>query len=165
MGGLFYFYSMEIERKYLVDTQRWENLPKPKPIKIVQGYLTTNPEKTIRVRIKGEKALMTIKGQVQGIAREEIEFEIPIDKAYELIHKFCGAVIEKNRYLINHKGKTWEVDVFEGNNKGLVLAELELLTEDERFTLPDWVTQEVTHDFRYYNSYLSENPYSNWKNA
>ncbi|MEW5846811.1 MAG: CYTH domain-containing protein [Bacteroidota bacterium] len=97
---------MEIERKYLVDTQKWECLPKSKPIKIVQGYLTTNPEKTIRVRIKGEKAFMTIKGLVQGIAREEIEFEIPIDKAYELIQRFCGSVIEKNRYLIDHNGKT-----------------------------------------------------------
>lgn len=155
---------MEIERKYLVDTQVWESLPKPKPIKIVQGYLTTNPEKTIRVRIKGEKAFMTIKGQVQGIAREEVEFEIPIGKANELLQKFCDAVIEKNRYLIDIKGKTWEVDVFEGNNKGLVLAEIELQTEDERATLPDWVTQDVTHDFRYYNSYLSENPYTNWKN-
>lgn len=155
---------MEIERKYLVDTQVWESLPKSNPIKIVQGYLTTNPEKTIRVRIKGEKAFMTIKGQVQGITREEVEFEIPIGKANELIQKFCGAVIEKNRYLIEIKGKTWEVDVFEGNNKGLILAELELQTEDERVTLPYWVTQEVTHDFRYYNSYLSENPYTNWKN-
>ncbi|HDP76018.1 MAG TPA: CYTH domain-containing protein [Bacteroidales bacterium] len=156
---------MEIERKYLVDIQRWESLPKPKPFKIVQGYLTTNPEKTIRVRIKGEKAFMTIKGLVQGIARKEIEFEIPIDKAHELIQKFCGAVIEKNRYLIDHNGKTWEVDVFEGKNKGLLLAELELQTEDERITLPDWVTQEVTHDYRYYNSHLSENPYANWKNT
>lgn len=106
---------------------------------------------------------MTIKGKVQGIAREEIEFEIPIGKANELLQKFCGAVIEKNRYLIEIKGKTWEVDVFEGDNTGLVLAEIELDSEDEKFTLPHWITIEVTHDYRYYNSYLSENPYTSWK--
>lgn len=155
---------MEIERKFLVDRPKWEKLDKPNPIRIVQGYLTTNPDKTIRVRIKGGKAFMTIKGKTQGIAREEIEFEIPADKANELLAKFCKAIIEKNRYLIDHEGKTWEVDVFEGSNAGLVLAEIELDSEDEKFLAPAWITREVTHDFRYYNSYLSENPYSNWEN-
>ncbi|HOK62005.1 MAG: CYTH domain-containing protein [Tenuifilum sp.] len=154
---------MEIERKFLVDLPKWEKLDKPNPIRIVQGYLSTNPEQTIRVRVWADKAFMTIKGKVQGISREEIEFEIPTGKANELLTKFCKAVIKKNRYLIVHNSKTWEVDVFEGENAGLVLAEIELGSEDEKFTVPHWITIEVTDDYRYYNSYLSENPYSSWK--
>lgn len=156
---------MEIERKFLVDLQKWEEINKPKPTRIVQGYLSTNPEQTIRVRIWDDRAFMTIKGKVQGIFREEVEFEIPTGKANELLTKFCKALIEKNRYLIDYECKIWEVDVFEGNNDGLVLAEIELSSEDEKFPTPHWITQEVTHDFRYYNSYLSKNPYSNWTNA
>ncbi len=154
---------MEIERKFLVNKEKWEVTPKPPGIRIVQGYLSTDPEKSIRVRIYGDKAYMTVKGKPQGIAREEIEFEIPLEKARELLNKFCGALIEKDRYRIEFAAKIWEVDLFEGDNKGLILAEIELSFEDEQFVLPPWAEQEVTNDIRYYNSYLSENPYLNWE--
>lgn len=154
---------MEIERKFIVDSTKWNSLPKPKGIRIAQGYLSTSPEKTVRVRVKDDKAFLTVKGEVKGISREEIEFEIPTDKAYELLQKFCGAVIQKTRYIVEHDGKKWEVDVFENDNSGLIIAELELNSEDESFSKPDWATHEVTGDKRYYNSYISENPFKIWK--
>ncbi|QKG80763.1 CYTH domain-containing protein [Tenuifilum thalassicum] len=153
---------MEIERKFLVDKKAWEELAKPEGIRIIQGYLSTNPSKTIRVRVISDKAFMTIKGETKGISREEVEFEIPINKANELIEKFCNNVIEKTRFLIDFKGKTWEVDKFEGNNAGLLLAEIELNSENEDFEIPSWILTEVTSDYRYYNSYLSEHPYKKW---
>lgn len=165
LGELCYFYTMEIERKYLVDTFGWNNLNKPEGVKIIQGYLCSQPNKTIRVRIKGDKSYMTIKGESHGISREEIEFEIPGDKAQKLMEKFCDTLIEKVRYTIDYANKLWEVDVFEGQNAGLILAEIELNNEDETFLIPNWITQEVSGDIRYYNSYLAENPYRNWSNT
>jgi len=163
-GGLCYFYTMEIERKYLVDSDKWNKVTKPIGVPIIQGYLCSLPDKTIRVRIKGNQSYMTIKGKSMGISREEIEFEIPSAQAQELITNFCGTTIEKERYNIDFAGKTWDVDVFKDENAGLIIAEIELTDENESFLLPDWVDQEVSHDIRYFNSYLAEHPFCNWKN-
>jgi len=149
---------MEIERKYLVKKEKWAILDKPPSDKITQGYLSTDINKTIRVRIKNSSAWMTVKGKTHNYSREEIEFEIPLAKAEELLNKFTGNIIEKKRYVLKYKGKKWEVDEFLGVNEGLILAEIELKTEDEEFELPEWIDKEVSDDYRYYNSFLSENP-------
>ncbi|MFV0592471.1 MAG: CYTH domain-containing protein [Draconibacterium sp.] len=150
----------EIERKFLVDKSKW--IPAVKGEKILQGYLSTDKERVVRVRTKGEKAFLTIKGKMEGITRSEFEYEIPVDEALLLLKMCLNHPIEKTRYKELHQGKWWEIDVFEGDNKGLVLAEIELQQEDESVQLPEWTTEEVTHDLRYYNSYMSRTPYSLW---
>ena len=101
-------------------------------------------------------------GETKGISRSEFEYPIPLKDAQDLLKQFAGNTIEKTRYNIKYKGKTWEVDIFSGENKGLILAEIELKSEDEKFDIPEWITEEVTGDERYYNSYLSIKPYKNW---
>ncbi|MFO0495752.1 MAG: CYTH domain-containing protein [Flavobacteriia bacterium] len=145
---------MEIERKFLVKEQLWEAIEKPSPSRIVQAYLLNSPEKTVRIRIKGTKGFLTIKGPTQGISRAEFEYEIPLKDADELISTFAEKVIEKFRYEISFKNHLWEVDVFTGKLEGLYLAEIELNSEDEHFELPDWVGEEVSTDPNYYNSNL-----------
>ncbi len=153
--------SVEIERKYLV---KRELLPKfEKSHRMVQAYLCVEPERTVRVRIIGQKAFLTIKGGLKGISRLECEYEIPVDDANQLLELAVSSPVEKVRHEIWYNTKLWEVDVFEGKNKGLCLAEIELKSEDEQFDLPDWVSEEVTHDMRYHNSQLSQNPYSTWE--
>lgn len=154
---------MEIERKYKVIREQWQKADKPDGEKIIQGYLSTDVDKTIRVRIKGSQAFMTVKGETVNISREEIEFSMPVDKATELIEKFAAGIIEKTRYSIPYKGKLWEVDNFTGDNEGLLIAEIELDSEDETVELPAWIGKEVSDDSRYYNSNLSINPYKEWK--
>lgn len=150
----------EIERKFLVKKGKWnagEN-----GIRIKQGYLLVEPERTVRIRIAGEKAFVTIKGKLQNISRPEFEYEIPVTDALQIL-KFCRpGIIEKTRFFEMVGGKTWEIDVFEGANSGLILAEIELTAEDEKFEFPVWAGKEVTADFRYYNSWLSLNPFSEW---
>ena len=146
----------EIERKFLVDPAAWEAVEKPQPVKIAQGYLLTDPEKTVRVRIKGSKGFLTIKGKTRGITRSEFEYEIPLSDAEELLQNFTDKALFKDRYEIPHDGKVWEVDVFHGKLDGLVLAEIELQSEDETFKKPDWATKEVSSDPTYYNSNLIE---------
>jgi CYTH domain-containing protein len=145
---------MEIERKFLVKEQLWQGIEKPSPSRIVQAYLVNSAEKTVRIRIKGTKGFLTIKGPTQGISRAEFEYEIPLKDADELISTFAEKVIEKFRYEISFKNHLWEVDVFTGKLEGLYLAEIELNSEDEHFELPEWVGEEVSTDPNYYNSNL-----------
>ena len=155
--------GQEIERKFLIKESEWEKLDKPSGKQLRQGYILTDPNKTIRVRIADKTAWLTIKGISVGASRLEFEYEIPLQEGNELLDKFSEAELEKVRYEIAHKGKLWEVDVFAGDNKGLIVAEIELLSEDEQFDLPDWVAQEVTHDKKYYNSNLTKYPFKDWK--
>jgi len=154
--------GIEIERKFLVNKSQWAQTPKPAGIGFKQGYLLNDAGKTIRVRIAGNDAWLTIKGPSKGYSRKEYEYQIPVNDAAELLADMAGAVIEKTRYRINFAKKLWEVDVFGGENNGLIMAEIELEEESETFELPDWVLNEISGDVRYYNSYLSENPYCNW---
>lgn len=153
----------EIERKYLVDHKKWQSISKPAGHHYRQGYITVDPDKTIRVRITDAKCFITIKGASKGATRSEYEYEIPTKDAQELLDKFSVAEIQKTRYKIIYKNKLWEVDEFSGNNKGLVLAEIELKEENESFEIPEWITEEVTQDQRYYNVNLAQNPYQIWK--
>ncbi len=151
----------EIERKYLVHLDLFK--PENEGTEIRQGYLNTVKERTVRVRIKGDKAFLTIKGKVEGITRPEFEYLIPLEDAQELLNLCEPYLIEKIRYHIQYEGLLWEVDVFKGINEGLVVAEIELESEDQTFEKPDWVGEEVTQDFRYYNSNLTRHPYTLWK--
>lgn len=154
--------AIEIEYKYLVKAEVWKEVVPEKSIKIRQGYLLTDPDKTIRVRTKGSSGYITIKGKVVGASRPEFEYEIPLADANQLIDGFCSNVVEKIRHLIVHDHKTWEVDVFSGMNEGLIVAEIELTREDEKYSLPEWVDKEVTDDIRYANSNLSIKPFKTW---
>jgi len=147
---------MEIERKFLVDKKAWELVEKPNPKKIIQAYLFRSPEKTIRVRIKGDKGFLTIKGKTTGISRSEFEYEIPFAEAEQLISEFADKIILKNRYEIKVGSHLWEIDEFHGNLEGLLLAEIELSDEAEEFELPTWATSDVSTDENYYNSKLIE---------
>jgi adenylate cyclase len=144
----------EIEYKYLVDTAKWDALDKPIPELIVQGFLSKSVDCTVRVRIKGSKAFLTIKGKTVGISRTEFEYEIPVEDAEKMIVEFLEKSIRKKRYEILFEGKTWEVDVFEGHLSGLIMAELEVSSESEKFNLPAWTTENVSEDKNYYNAVL-----------
>jgi adenylate cyclase len=154
--------ATEIEHKYLVKADLWKDIAPEKSVDIRQAYLLTDPDKTIRVRTKGVKGYITIKGRTVGASRPEYEYEIPIADANELIDKFCSSLIEKTRHLITHNNKTWEVDAFNGSNEGLIVAEIELTSEDEKYSLPDWVDKNVTDDVRYANANLTLKPYNTW---
>ena len=154
--------AIEIERKFLVSNEDWTTQVLDQFI-LKQGYLSTTPERTVRVRLTGDKGVLTIKGKTEGIQRLEFEYDIPGDEAKSLMSLALDPHIEKTRYLVPHQGHTWEVDVFEGANKGLVLAEIELDHEYEHFSLPSWVGSEVSHDPRYYNSHLSKVPFTTWR--
>lgn len=156
--------GVEIERKFLVDPKRWKHLDKPAGRFIRQGYILTDPQKTIRVRITGSDAFLTIKGITIGATRAEYEYAIPLKDAGELLDRFGEAILTKTRYDILHEGKTWEADEFHGENEGLLIAEIELESASEQITTPDWVTQEVTGDEKYYNSNLALHPYKQWMN-
>lgn len=155
---------VEIERKFLIiDKSFKENALRQETI--AQGYLSSHPERTVRVRIKGEKGFLTIKGKgnESGTTRFEWEKEIPKTEAEALLKLCEKGVIEKVRYEVPSGNHVFEVDEFFGENKGLFLAEVELQSEDENFEKPDWLGQEVTGDNRYYNAYLCQNPFSGWK--
>jgi len=156
---------VEIERKFLVDHAQWNALSKPLPNYLIQGYLHSEPGKTIRVRATNDKGFITIKGKssADGLSRSEFEYEIPKQEALELLANFTNKTIEKNRYEIEFEGNVWEVDVFEGDNAGLIVAEIELESEEQSFEKPVWVREEVTSDFRYFNSALIEKPFKDWK--
>ena len=153
----------EIERKFLVNKQKWEKSNKGTAHLYRQGYILTDPGKTIRIRLADGKGFITIKGRSTGASRPEYEYTIPENDASELLDQFCSAVISKTRYKVRIGGKQWEVDEFSGDNQGLITAEIELSSEDEIFELPEWVEREITGDARYYNSNLSLNPYRNWR--
>lgn len=153
---------IEIEHKYLVKHELWKQIVPGKSVPIKQAYLSKDQSKTIRVRVAGEKGFITIKGKSVGASRPEYEYEIPLPEANELIEKFCSGVIEKTRHYVQHENKTWEVDVFDGLNKGLIVAEIELNSEDEIYSKPAWIDRDVTTDRRYANSNLIVNPFSTW---
>lgn len=152
---------LEIERKFLVDPARWT--PPGTGTQYRQGYLSTDPARSVRVRLAGEAAWLTIKGETLGISREEFEYPIPAADAGILLDRLClRPLIEKTRYRVGVAGVTWEVDVFAGDNAGLLLAEVELADERQTLVLPGWVGQEVTGDPRYYNASLVLCPYCDW---
>ena len=151
---------LEIERKFLVANDSWRD--GSPGVRISQGYLARDGERTVRIRIGGEKAWVTIKGRSVGISRQEFEYEIPVAEAGELLGLCLPSVIDKTRYEVFHAGHVWEVDVFHGDNEGLVVAEVELEDESISPELPPWVGAEVSDDARYFNSRLAEVPYANW---
>lgn len=153
----------EIERKFLVTTTDFI-LESTKSFRIVQGYLNSNPERTVRIRIKGNRGYITIKGKgnESGMSRFEWEKEISVIEAEALLALCEKGVIDKTRYEVPMGNHTYEVDVFTGENEGLIVAEIELQSENESFEKPNWLGKEVTSDERYYNAYLSNNPFKSW---
>jgi len=156
--------AKEIERKYQVKLDAW--VPQGEGIHFKQGYLNSQKERVVRVRIEGTRAKLTIKGITTGVTRSEFEYSIPVEDAALLLDNLCEQpLIDKHRHKEVHFGKTWEIDVFHGLNEGLVVAEIELASEDEAITLPAWAGQEVSSDPRYFNSNLLKNPYNTWNKA
>jgi adenylate cyclase len=152
----------EIERKFLVKEDAWVAYSKPAPIVIQQGYIFADDTKSVRIRTKGDNAFLTIKQSVSEIIREEFEYSIPVEDAIYMLHKMANAVISKWRYEIQYSGQLWEVDVFHGDNEGLIVAEIELKSQDETFDMPEWVSEEVSSDPRYLNVHLAKRPFKTW---
>ena len=151
----------EIERKFLVSGELWRETAEGTRYR--QGFLSTEPERTVRVRVAGPRGSITVKGKNIGARRAEFEYEIPVADAEQMLDTLCKRpLIEKVRYTLAIGPHTWEIDVFEGDNAALVVAEIELSREDEAFERPDWVGNEVTDDPRYFNSNLVANPYRTW---
>ncbi|MBW2443650.1 MAG: CYTH domain-containing protein [Deltaproteobacteria bacterium] len=151
----------EIERKFLVTENSWRSLAAG--VKYRQGYLNSAKERTVRVRTIDDKGFLTIKGITTGASRAEYEYEIPVGDADALLDNLCEKpLIEKNRYKIDFEGFVWEVDEFFGENQGLIVAEVELESEDQAFEKPGWIGEEVTGDPKYFNSNLINNPYLKW---
>jgi len=154
--------SLEIERKYLVKTGLWR--PAGAGVRYRQGYLSLVKERLVRVRIAGNRGFLTIKGVATGISRLEFEYPIPREDAAVLLEELCERpLIEKTRHREMVAGKTWEIDVFHGDNDGLVLAEIEITSPAERVALPPWVGDEVSNDPRYFNNNLVAHPYKQWR--
>ena len=152
----------EIERKFLVDVAAWK--PAAAGTLFRQGYLSSHKERVVRVRIEGAVAKLTIKGATQGVTRIELEYPIPLYDAELMLKTLCEQpLVEKTRHKELHGGKLWEIDVFHGDNDGLVMAELELSAENEAYETPPWVIREVSDDPRYYNSNLIAAPYKCWR--
>jgi adenylate cyclase len=152
--------GVEIERKFLLAGDGWRALGQP--VLLRQGYLSLDPARVVRVRVEGGKAYITIKGKSKGASRGEWEYPIPLTDANELLKLSEQPIIEKYRRQIEFAGNEWEVDEFTGANQGLLLAEIELDSEDQAFDKPDWIGEDVTHDKRYYNSNLVKHPFSSW---
>ncbi len=154
--------GIEIERKFLLKNDRWRDESMPE-ILLRQGYLSTEKERTVRIRIANEKAFLTIKGIAKGSQRPEFEYGIPANEAQEMLTHLCvKPIIEKYRFKVTYSGLIWEIDEFIGDNAGLILAEVELVSPEQKISLPDWIGTEVTGDPKYYNSNLIKNPYKNW---
>jgi CYTH domain-containing protein len=151
--------GIEIERKFLVVGTTWRQAP---GVRFSQGYLNRDKERTVRVRLAGEQAFLTIKGISVGASRAEFEYEVPAADGEQLLKLSDGPIVEKIRRVIVLEGATWEVDEFLGENAGLVIAEIELQSEDQVFARPEWLGEEVTHDPRYFNSSLAAHPFSQW---
>jgi CYTH domain-containing protein len=151
--------GIEIERKFLLKNEDWRSEVKSKTV-IKQGYLNSQKERTVRIRIRNDKGYLTIKGENINASRQEFEYEIPLSDAASMLLLCEKPIIEKTRNIVLDDGKTWEIDDFCGENKGLILAELELESEEETFRIPSWLGEEVTHDTRYFNSNLINHPYS-----
>jgi len=154
--------GLEIERKFLINGDYKKHAVKSLTIK--QGYISTVHGITVRVRLKDKKGYLTIKGSTgeSGLSRYEWEKEIAYEEADELLRLCDSGIIDKTRYIIPAGNYTWEVDEFHGENEGLFIAEIELKSESDTFSVPDWLGQEVTGDLRYYNSYIAKNPFTRW---
>lgn len=154
--------AIEIERKFLVVGTAWRAA---EPAYYCQGYLNRDPHRTVRVRLTGDVGVLTIKGLSRGASRAEYEYRIPAEDAAAMLNLCDGPLVQKNRRLISFAGLDWEVDEFLGDNEGLVVAEVELESESQEITLPDWVGVEVTNDPRYFNSSLSVRPFQSWRDG
>lgn len=151
----------EIERKFLVKDNTWRG--RDGGTRYRQGYLSTVKERTVRIRTAGDKGFITIKGVSVGATRSEYEYEIPVADANEMLDRLCERpLIEKTRYRVVHDGVVWEIDEFEGENRGLITAEVELKDDHQPITLPGWVGEEVTDDPRYFNANLVAKSFSKW---
>lgn len=150
----------EIERKFLVAGDAWRT---GDGVYLCQGYLNRDPDRTVRIRIAGPRAFLTVKGLTIGASRPEFEYEVPLDDARQMLALCDGPLVEKIRRNLTYRGFVWEVDEFLGANSGLVVAEIELPSPDQPFERPDWVGPEVSGDPRYFNSNLSSHPYSDWR--
>ena len=156
--------AVEIERKFLVSGEPWRAAASATRIR--QGYLCGGARAVVRVRMAGERAFLTVKGEQRGVSRAEYEYEIPVGDAEEMLGRLCQPpLIEKTRYCLTHAGVSWVIDVFEGENAGLVVAEAEFSKEDQSFELPDWAGAEVTDQPRYLNVNLIAHPYRLWTAA
>lgn len=155
--------AIEIERKFLVKDDSWRNLS-DQGTGYSQGYLIGSQKSSVRVRIQGKEAFLNIKSATIDITRQEFEYEIPLDEATELLETLCDKpLISKTRFHLKYENHLWEIDVFEGDNKGLIVAEIELRDKNEPFTKPDWLGEEVSDDARYYNTCLVKHPYKDWE--
>jgi adenylate cyclase len=152
---------IEIERKFLLKNDAWK-VDADAGTRITQGYLSSNPERSVRIRTKGDKGILTIKSKTTDLSRKEFEYPIPIDEAKELLSLCEKPFIDKTRYVVHHRGHDWEVDIFHAENEGLCIAEIELSNEEESFQLPSWVGEEVSEDAAYYNMNLAKHPYIKW---
>lgn len=154
--------SVEIERKFLVENDDWRADVYEEHV-IRQGYMANNERCSVRVRISDQSANINIKSMTLGISRAEYEYPIPLTEAHELLNTLCKTpLIEKTRYLVKHGGKVWEIDEFAGDNKGLIVAEIELDAESESFQIPAWISLEVSALERYYNMRLTQYPFKDW---
>ena len=153
--------GVEIERKFLLKNTNWKSHADQGHV-IKQGYLNLDKERTVRIRVINGKGLLTIKGKSVNMSRLEFEYEIPIDDANQLLKLCVKSIIDKTRYLVKHDQNVWEIDIFEGDNKGLEVAEIELKSADQKINIPDWVGEEVSADARYFNSSLIEHPFRDW---
>ena len=156
--------AQEIERKFMVKSDAFK-AEAFKQTRITQGYLCSAPERTVRVRVKGDKGFITVKGigSATGVSRFEWEKEISVDEVRDLLPLCEPGIIDKMRFLVKNGEFTFEIDEFYGDNEGLTMAEIELPDEQAAFERPEWLGEEVTGDKRYYNSMLMKNPYKNWK--
>jgi len=152
----------EIERKFLLKNSSWKKLA-DEGTQYSQGYIVGSKHASVRVRIQGKRAYLNIKSATIDIVRQEFEYEIPFDEATEILETLCEKpLIDKVRYLIKHENHVWEIDVFSGDNDGLIVAEIELKNKDEKFIKPDWLGEEVSDDKRYYNVCLVKHPFKDW---
>jgi len=154
--------GLEIERKFLVDHAKWARVDMPEGTHYLQGYILADKGKTVRIRISDKQAFLNLKSKNSQLSRNEYEYEIPLQDGREILDSFIQKGTEKVRYVIPFAGNDWEVDVFMGDNDGLIVAEIELDSEDAEFEKPDWVTEEVTDDGRYTNAALSQHPFKLW---
>ena len=154
--------AKEIEKKFLLKNAQWrESIQQSR--QFIQGYLIGSNKASVRVRLEGERAFINIKSATLDVTRDEYEYEIPPVDAKEMLENLCEKpLIEKIRHNVMHDGKRWEIDEFQQENAGLIVAEIELSSVDEKFSMPDWVGQEVSDDARYYNVCLVKQPYSSW---
>lgn len=159
--------GIEIERKFLLKNDNWKDLVSASTY-FKQGYLvagnnTDTGKSSVRIRIEGDKANINIKSMTLSVTRQEYEYVIPLGDAKQMLDNLCiQPIIEKTRHIVDYDGHRWEIDVFAGDNEGLIVAEIELQNENEKFTLPDWIGEDVSDQIKYYNVSLVKNPYSSW---